>query len=184
MEREKTDDALMRLLLSIETNPSLTPASLASTLDHAEPEAKAALLLAGYRAMRLQRGHDIRTALKALKLEPEEMAVAANPKRKPPKSRAKPQETTTHIEVRARRLTLMLSIMEEWKLSTGKSLGDATKADLLVEADASGKLADGHLRNVLFYTSIAKGMKAEDTVRTAIALDDLHRLKEECYASN
>jgi hypothetical protein len=51
-----------------------------------------------------------------------------------------------------------------WMINAHVSLGDATKEDLLTEANNERQSANGHARNVQFYVALAEPMKSGQRV--------------------
>ncbi len=52
-----------------------------------------------------------------------------------------------------------------WMINANVSLGDATREDLLVQAEMERNSADGHIRNAQFYEALAEPLEAGQTVR-------------------
>lgn len=72
------------------------------------------------------------------------------------------------------------SILDEWFLSSGKPLGDATKDDLAHEAALHERLAASNANRAQFYRAIIKRMgKSADSVRSAMSAAVVEALKSE-----
>jgi len=74
-----------------------------------------------------------------------------------------------------------LRFYSEWKLSSGKTLGEATKADLLSEVELNRSTADGLMRNCTFYSSLADRVPEGKTVAQSVNLVEAHQLREAAY---
>lgn len=82
------------------------------------------------------------------------------------------------------KLKVAVEFYDNWKLSSGKSLGEATKQDLINEALANKKSADGHMQNYTFYTKMAELVPEGKTVSESVDLGEAHKLRESVYTNS
>jgi hypothetical protein len=142
-----------------------------------------------------QRARD-RLELKILKLDPEhyeklaaeQAANAARPRSKSAIRREliaaeKQVQAQERVVGHAKKMLAAVTFYESWKLSDGTALGDATKAVLAAESTKERNISDGHVKNVKFYSALAKKLTGEQTVNDAVPLGDAHKLREKIYAA-
>ncbi|TXG96258.1 MAG: hypothetical protein E6R08_09805 [Nevskiaceae bacterium] len=147
----------------------------------------------GFKKICSDADYEVRRRLKILHLEPSYFEVID---RKPPRVKtpkelerektreAKHQELFEKSKAAMFEVGLALSFYEMWKLSTGKTLGDATKDDLIAEANKAQSEASGYLRNVDFYSELARRTPPGKTVAEAVPLHEAHALRQKIYASD
>ena len=82
------------------------------------------------------------------------------------------------------RSVITLDILNTWRLSSGLLLGQATRADLLKEAEWENSIALGHVLNQNFYRAIAKRL-TDDTVTVSgiLTATDADEIKELIYTA-
>jgi hypothetical protein len=160
------------------------------------PDGLCRLLEAGFRHYSGDRNYRARVELKVLKLAPEHyasirrevLAREATPegKRKAVSQQARDEQQRASSALRVkeawRPIKVALEFYHSWKLSTGKALGDATRADLAAEVEINRQAANGHLQNVAFYEGLSAELSGDATVST-LPLNIAHRIREEAFKS-
>lgn len=79
------------------------------------------------------------------------------------------------------KINVALKFYSEWTLSCGKTLGEATKADLMREAESNRKTAHGLMQNHTFYSRMADLVPDGKTVGESVSVVDAHKIREEVY---
>lgn len=69
----------------------------------------------------------------------------------------------------------------EWMINASISMGEATKEDLLVQAQRERASANGHTRNAQFYEALADPMKPGQTVAEFWTPKNAQKLKEKIW---
>lgn len=89
---------------------------------------------------------------------------------------ANPDDTRGLTELAKIKLNAM---MDKFQLSDGTFLGDATKKELLFDAQQREKLADTNARRAAFLRAIAERLKGQQQVRAVLKEADLQKLKKQ-----
>lgn len=165
------------------------------------PEAKSVFLV-GVREIRKSRAQEERLRLKVLALKPDHYEILRKraeedqklreqkpnyqaylrlKSRKEADRKAKHEEQMATFKETMRKVDEALRFYTEWKLSSGKTLGEATKSDLLAEVELNRNTADGLLKNCTFYASLADRVPEGKTVAQSIDLVEAHQLREAAY---
>ena len=90
-------------------------------------------------------------------------------------------ESRKHADKVLKELSIAMTLYDNWKLSSGKKLGDATKEDLLKESEINKNSAEGHMKNCKFYSSLADKVPEGSTVSQSVGIEEAHKLREEVY---
>lgn len=169
----------------------------------AQPEVKEIFMI-GYKEVQRKKDYEERLKVKILKLDPEfyenlkkkstqrdesplgikraKAAEAARLRRE----REWEERSKKSVEVLnkiTQKINTALEFYDNWKLSSGKTLGEATKQDLINEAFANKKSADGHMQNYTFYSKMAELVPEGKTVSESVDLGEAHKLRESVYVN-
>ena len=172
-------------------------------LGGASPEAKS-VFLAGLRAIQKDKAQEQRLRLKVLALNPDHYEILRERaeeyqklleqkpsyqayKRRQAKKEAEREaeydKTMAAFKESMKKVDEAMRFYSEWKLSSGKTLGEATKSDLLAEVELNRNTADGLLRNCTFYSSLADRVPEGKTVAQSVNLAEAHQLREAAYTT-
>ena len=158
-----------------------------------KPKAVQNIFMVGLKTISKKVDFHERLKLKTLKLDPsfyeraekKEAENAPRAKRIRERRHAKQEVEMKESEKRfskvMKELSLAMSLYENWKLSSGKKLGDATKEDLLKESEINKNSAEGHMKNCKFYSSLADKVPEGSTVSESVSIEETHKLREEVY---
>jgi hypothetical protein len=170
-------------------------------LSNVSPEARS-VFLSGIRAIQKNREHEHRLRLKILALNPDHYELLRQRAEEYQKQQEQKPSYQTYLRTKAKKeeerkaefeesmavfresmkkVDEALRFYSEWKLSSGKTLGEATKADLLSEVELNRSTADGLMRNCTFYSSLADRVPEGKTVAQSVNLVEAHQLREAAY---
>lgn len=170
-------------------------------LGNVSPEAKSVFLV-GIREIRKGRAQEERLRLKVLALKPDHYELLRQREEERRKLIEQKPTYQAYLRRRAKKEADRKAIYEEnmalfresmakvdealrfyteWKLSSGKTLGEATKSDLLAEVELNRNTADGLLKNCTFYSSLADRVPDGKTVAQSVGLVEAHQLREAAY---
>lgn len=156
------------------------------------------LLTRGANSFLKDKRHEDRVRLKVLRLDPEhyvEIDSIAAKMSTPAADREKARDAATQKKRRKQyeakawavvaatnaKVKKASEFYENWFLSNGATIGDASKVVLEMEAAKERSAAAGHEKNAAFYEALAARVPDGKTVREAIDLTDAHRIRESIF---
>jgi hypothetical protein len=158
-----------------------------------KPKVIQSIFMVGLKAIAKKVDFYERLKLKTIKLDPsfyvkkeqewerENSKVVSVRNRRHKKQEEEREESRKHADKVLKELSIAMTLYDNWKLSSGKKLGDATKEDLLKESEINKNSAEGHMKNCKFYSSLADKVPEGSTVSQSVGIEEAHKLREEVY---